>query len=195
MKEILREVMNQTIFIDDAEWAAFEPHIYAKTLKKRSNLMEEGQICSEICLILRGSFRQYHLLDGEEKTTFFFFENDFVCNYGSFLTQNPSDIYLEALEDSEVLYFSRETLMRLYRLHPKYELFGKLIAEQVYLCTTERLKTFLLSTPEKRYQNFLQNKDSQRILVRIPQHYIASYLGITPVSLSRIRSRPLREKV
>jgi CRP-like cAMP-binding protein len=185
--------MSQTIKIDDDEWAAFEPHIFTKKVKKRETLIKEGQICSEICLVLRGVFRQYHLRDGEEKTTFFHFENDFACNYESFLTKQPSDITIEALEDSEVLYFNAETLTRLYRLYPKYEVFGRLIAENVYLCAINRLKTFLLDSHEERYRKFLTTEESQTILSRIPQHYIASYLGITSVSLSRIRSRLMKE--
>jgi CRP-like cAMP-binding protein len=195
MKTILRTVMSQTLKIDQDEWEAFEPHIFHKKVKKRENLLKEGQICSEICFILRGGFRQYHLIDGEEKTTFFSFENDFACNYESFLTRKPSDVTIEALEDCEVLYFSNETINRLYRLYPKYEVFARLIAETVYLCAMERLKTFLLNSPEERYRKFLTQPESTLILERVPQHYIASYLGITPVSLSRIRSRLSQQKV
>jgi CRP-like cAMP-binding protein len=193
MKTMLRTIMSQTIPIDQDEWEAFEPHIFTKKIKKRENLIKEGQICTEISLVLRGALRQYHLVDGEEKTTFFHFENHFACNYESFLTQQPSDITIEALEDCEVLYFSAETLKRLYRLYPKYEVFGRLIAENVYLCAMERLKTFLLKSPEERYRKFLTTLESDIILERVPQHYIASYLGITPVSLSRIRARLSRQ--
>ena len=194
MKEALREAMNHTINIADDEWEAFEPHITFKTLKKRENLIEEGQICTQIHFILRGSMRQYHVIDGEEKTTFFFFENHFACNYESFLTQQPSDITIEAMEDCTVLYFSREVLYRLYRLYPKYETMGRMIAENVYICAMERLKTFLLNSPEERYRRFLRSPEAALILERVPQHYIASYLGITPVSLSRIRARVTKLK-
>jgi CRP-like cAMP-binding protein len=189
MKSILRQVMSQTIRIADDEWEAFEPHIHTRTLKKRENLMVEGQICHDIHLVLRGSLRQYHIIDGEEKSTFFHFENQFACNYESYLTQQPSDITIEAMEDCELLYFNRKALDLMYRLYPKYEVFGRLIAENVYLCAISRLKTFVLNSPEERYQQFLQSYDAPLILERVPQHYIASYLGITPVSLSRIRAR------
>jgi CRP-like cAMP-binding protein len=189
MKELLRQAFSQVIKIDDDEWEAFEPHISTKTYKKRENLIEEGQISKHINFLIKGSMRQYHVIDGEEKTTFFFFENDFSCNYESFLKQTPSDTTIEAMEDCEVLYFSRETMYRLYRLYPKYETMGKMIAESVYICAMDRLKTFLLNSPEERYQHFLKSEEAEQILERIPQHYIASYLGITPVSLSRIRAR------
>jgi CRP-like cAMP-binding protein len=195
MKEALRQALNQTVHIANDEWEAFEPHIQAKKIKKKANLIEEGQICSHIHFILRGSMRQYHNVGGEEKTTFFFFDNHFACNYESFLTQQPSDVTIEAMEDCEVLYFSREVMYRLYRLYPKYETMGRMLAEGVYMCAMERLKTFLLNSPEERYRRFLQHYDAPIILERVPQHYIASYLGITPVSLSRIRARVARMKM
>jgi CRP-like cAMP-binding protein len=189
MKELLRQAFSQVIKIDDDEWEAFEPYIQSKTYKKRENLIEEGQVSKHINFLIKGSMRQYHVIDGEEKTTFFFFENDFSCNYESFLKQTPSDTTIEAMEDCEVLYFSRETMYRLYRLYPKYETMGKMIAENVYICAMDRLKTFLLNSHEERYLHFLQSDYAEQILERVPQHYIASYLGITPVSLSRIRAR------
>jgi CRP-like cAMP-binding protein len=193
MKEILRQVMSQTLPIAQDEWEAFEPHIFTKTVKKREQLIRLGQVCAEVGVIIKGSFRQYHIIDGEEKTTFFFFDNQFVCNYESILLQKPSNIIIEAMEDCELLCFKNETMQRLYRLYPKYEVFGRLIAENVYLCAMERLNTFLLNSPEERYLKFLEHHDSQQILNRVPQHYIASYLGITPVSLSRIRARVTRQ--
>jgi CRP-like cAMP-binding protein len=192
-KEILRQAMSQVIPIADDEWAAIAPFILSKTLKKRENLLREGQVCREICFVMHGSLRQYHLIDGEEKSTFFYFEHQFACNYESVLSGEPSDVTIEALEDCTLLYFDKDILPRLYRLYPKFEAFGRLIAETVYRCAMERLKTFLLNSPEQRYRNFLQHADSQLIMERIPQHYIASYLGITPVSLSRIRARQRTE--
>jgi CRP-like cAMP-binding protein len=193
-KNILRQAMSQTINIDDDEWEAFEPYLFTKKIKKRGHYLKEGFVSTEIGFVISGSFRQYYIIDGVEKTTFFFFENAFVCDYDSFLTQKPCDHYIEAMEDCEVLHFSRETMYRLYRLYPKYETFGRLIAENVYLCTKHRLGNFLLNTPEERYKYFMQSYESEQILRRVPQHYIASYLGITPVSLSRMRARIAKEE-
>lgn len=201
MKEQLRQVMSAIIPVKDDEWAAFEPHIRFKTLRKREYLHRSGQYCHEIAFVLKGALRQYYLLPEGERTTFFYFEGDFACDYKSFLTQQASDLTIEALEDCELLYFQRDVLMRLYQLYPTYATFGRLIAEEVYMCAIDRLNTFLLNSPEERYRHFLKTEESTRILERIPQHYVASYLGITPVSLSRIRarvarmSRPAVEKV
>jgi CRP-like cAMP-binding protein len=194
MKQLLRQAISQTIAIDDDEWAAFEPHIFTRKIKKRDLLLAEKQVCDEICFVVDGSFRQFYIVDGEEKTTFFFFEQQFACDYDSFLTRRPCDHYIEAMEDTTVLYFSREVLLRLYKLYPKYETFGRLIAENVYLCIKERLHHFLLEKPEARYKKFMSSYEAEKIMQRAPQHYVASYLGITPVSLSRIRARVARER-
>jgi CRP-like cAMP-binding protein len=193
-KNNLRYLMNEIIHIEDDEWEAFEPHIFSKKIKKKEILLREGQISTHIGFVLSGSFRQFYLVDGEEKTTFFFFENSFVCDYDSFLTERPTDHNIEALEDCEILYFDRALMYRMYRIYPKFETFGRLIAEKVYLCTKERLGLFLLNTPEVRYLHFMKSHEAETILQRVPQHYIASYLGITPVSLSRIRSRVREQK-
>lgn len=195
IKNALRAAISQIIRIKDDEWEAFEPFIEVKSFKKRENYVSDGQICREVGFILRGSFRQYCIIEGEEKSTYFYFENQFVTNYESFVSQSPSNVIIEAMEDVQMLTFNKETLDRLYRLYPVFETFGRLIAEHVYICAMHRLNTFLLNTPEQRYLHFLKSDDSKIILERVPQHYIASYLGITPVSLSRIRNRIMRTPV
>jgi CRP-like cAMP-binding protein len=185
----LRHAMSQTVRITDDEWAAFEPFIKLKHYKKRENFNQEGQICREVGFILRGSFRQFYVVDGEEKTTFFMFENNFVTDYESFLKQAKGELTIEAMEDAEVLTFDYPTIQRFYRIYPTFETFGRLIGEYLFMCLQDRLKGFMLNSPEERYRRFLTHPESSLILARVPQHYIAAYLGITPVSLSRIRNR------
>lgn len=193
MKEALRQAMSQLIPIADDEWAAFEPHIICKRLKKGDFLLQEGDANRHMGFLISGACRQFYLVNGLEKTTYFFFENDFVGDYDSFLTQLPCDHYVEALENAEVLLFDRDTVQRLYHIYPKFETFARIIAESVYLCAKARLMNFLLDTPEGRYKHFMRSEEAARILQRVPQHYVASYLGITPVSLSRIRSRLFKQ--
>ena len=117
------------------------------------------------------------------------FENNFVTDYDSFLKQNKGEMTVVAMEDADVLTFNYETIQRFYRIYPTFETFGRLVGEYLFVCLQERLKSFMLNSPEERYRRFLKNPESDVILARVPQHYIAAYLGITPVSLSRIRSR------
>ena len=187
--EAFRQFIAQFVDIASSDWNAIASQFETRRFARRELFVREGQVADKLAYIVQGSFRQYFVVDGEEKTTYFSFEKSFVTDYGSFLTGQPSNLNLEALEDSEVVVFSKKTMDRLYRLYPKFETFGRLMAEEAYLCAMDRLHSFLLASPEERYRRFLRQSDSAVILERIPQHYLASYLGITPVSLSRIRSR------
>lgn len=194
MHDQFRQTISRFVQFPDADWEAMASLFKVRHLAKREHFCREGEICREVAFIVKGSFRQYYVVDGEERSTFFTFENGFVSDYDSFLTGQPSQMNLEALENAELIIVTKETMERLYRLYPKFETFGRLIAEDVYLCAMDRLRAFLLHSPEDRYRRFLQQHDAAVILERIPQHYIASYLGITPVSLSRIRNRVQRKK-
>jgi CRP-like cAMP-binding protein len=132
--------------------------------------------------------RHYYTRDGEEKTTYFYFENHLVSSYFSAITGKPSELTIEALTDSRLLTFPYAHLKSLYDQSPKWERFGRLLAEYVAMGLEERMAGLLMMSPEERYLQLLQG-NKQKIIERIPQHYIANYLGITPVSLSRIRKR------
>jgi CRP-like cAMP-binding protein len=187
--EEFRRYIARFVDIPDSDWSALQTQFQTRHFHKREHFFREGDVAAKLAFIVRGAFRQYFVVDGEEKTTYFSFEESFVTDYGSFLTGQPSAMNLEALEPTEVVVFDKTTMDRLYRLYPKFETFGRLMAEEAYLCAMDRLQSFLLASPEERYRRFLAQSDSAKILARVPQHYVASYLGITPVSLSRIRAR------
>lgn len=125
-----------------------------------------------------------------KKTTYFYFENHLISSYISILQQQASQLTIEALEDSEVLCFTAQTLQNLYESFPIYQIFGRKLAEYLAIGLEARMVSLLLDSPEERYIDLL-NSNKKKIIARVPQHYIASYLGITPVSLSRIRNRIL----
>ena len=110
-----------------------------------------------------------------------------VTVYNSFLKKIPSAATVEALQDCELIVFDYDTLQNLYEKYPVFQKFGRLIAEWLYCCVEERMSSLLLDKPELAYKKLLEQ--DRGILNKIPQRYIASYLGITPVSLSRIRKR------
>lgn len=136
--------------------------------------------------------RHYYIRDGEEKTTYFYFEHHFVSSYISAITATPSRLTIEALTDSRLLAFSYKHLQSLYEQSPKWEWFGRLVAEYLAIGLEERMAGLLILSPEERYLELLES-NKQKIVERIPQHYIANYLGITPVSLSRIRKRVIKK--
>lgn len=188
MNSAMRQYIERFVRLTDAEWAALESQLYTRCFQKKDLFTREGELEDEIGLVTGGSFRHYYIRDGEEKTTYFYFENHLVSSYISILQQQPSLLTIEALEDSEVLCFSAATLQELYKTYPVYQVFGRKVAEYLAVGLEVRMVSLLLDSPEERYVELLKG-NKKKITERIPQHHIASYLGITPVSLSRIRNR------
>jgi CRP-like cAMP-binding protein len=183
----LHAFLIQLVQIDDAAWEDMQDCFECRTYKKKEFFLAEGKICKEIAFIVKGSFRYFRTIDGQEKTTFFSFENNWVSAYTSFLNKTPSFISIETMEDSELLVLQYDQLQQLYKKHPAVERFGRLMAEYLVTCLDERMHSLLLKSPEERYLKVLT--DNSIYFERVPQHYVASYLGIAPESLSRIRKR------
>jgi CRP-like cAMP-binding protein len=190
---IFRNQLEKYVIFDDTEWAAFKDHVNFKSLKKKKHFAEPGTVCTEFGFIVSGSVRYYHVKDGEEITGYFSFENEYVSSYKSYLTQTPSLSYIQALEDSILITISYKN-MQLMLANPllayKMERFGRLISEHYLICYEDRVSSFITKSPEERYLDLLNT--GMDILQRMPQHYIAHFLGITPVSLSRIRRRIMK---
>lgn len=189
MTDKLRQFLTRFITLTDPEWHALEQQLTIKTIRRRDFFIQKGQNATEIGFLLSGSCRLFYDKDGEEWTTYFFFENNLAAAYQSCLTGEPSTLSIQALEDVELLYFSFQTLTDLYQQFPVYETFGRKLAEYLFMGLDVRLAEQLTLSPEERYLKLLGSPAKRKIIERIPQQYIASYLGITPVSLSRIRRR------
>jgi len=160
---------------------------HKKGFKKGEHLLQAGNICRYAIFIETGLVRYYINNDGEERTTYFNKEGEFVCYYPSFLPQIPSEINIQALEDTSIFAISFNDLQDFYREVEYGERFGRLGIEQVFLNAISQVASFYTDTPEVRYSKFLS--DFRDIVQRIPQYHIASYVGIKPQSLSRIRKR------
>ena len=163
-----------------------------KELKKGSFFLAEGQVCKQVGFIVKGLIRYYINHDGEEKTYAFAQENDFVCNYESFLPQTPSTKIIQALEDCEMLLISFSDLQIFYKSIAQGERFGRLVIAQVFIQLLQDLSSFYTDTPEYRYEKFI--KENPDLHQRISQYHIASYVGVKPQSLSRIRKRISSQK-
>ncbi|PTS93461.1 Crp/Fnr family transcriptional regulator [Pedobacter sp. HMWF019] len=189
---VFRKALEKFVYFNEEEWALFIQHLSASTFKKKDHFAYEGEICNYIGFILSGSVRYYHMKDGEDITGYFSFEGEFVSSYKSFLTQEKGTGYIQALEPSTLLLIAYNDMQKMLNhslLAYKMEHFGRLVAEHYICCYEERISSFITQSPEERYLNMML-KD-RAILLRVPQHYIANFLGITPVSLSRIRKRLL----
>lgn len=188
--QVFRKHLENFVEFTNDEWIIFAEHLGIRSIKKRKQFISPGKVCNEVGFILRGSFRFFFVKDGIEISNYFSFQNEFISSYRSFLKQEASLISIEAMEDSLLIYFSRASLQELLKdkkVALKMERFGRTIAEYLICCYEERVVSFVTQTPEERYRILLENGND--LLQRIPQHYIANYLGITPVSLSRIRKR------
>ncbi|GAB2836742.1 Crp/Fnr family transcriptional regulator [Ferruginibacter profundus] len=179
--------------ITDADWELLLPHLEIKTIRRNELFIAEGKLGRDVAFVIEGMFRQYYTKDGEEKTTYFFFENHLMSAYLSCITGKPSLVSIEALSNASYISFSYKTLQDLFEQSMAWQKFGRLLAEYLAIGLEERMVSLLLQSPEERYVDLL-NSNKKKIIERIPQHYIANYLGITPVSMSRIRSRLLKNK-
>jgi len=189
-----RKALEQFIVLNEEEWTLFTQHLSFCTLKKKEHFAEAGKICDHMGFIVSGSLRYYLIKDGAELTGYFSFEKEFVSSFKSYVNREPAGNYVQALEETVLILISRkdmEEMLNTPLLAYKMERFGRLMAEYYLCCCEDRISAFITQTPEERYLKILEGR--REIFQRIPQHYIANFLGITPVSLSRIRKRVLHE--
>jgi CRP-like cAMP-binding protein len=187
----LRQQIERLVKLTDEEWELLSPHLTLLTIKKHHYFAQEGLVAKQVGLVVEGMFRQFYTKDGEQRTTYFFFEDHFLSAYISCLTGKPSQITIEALSDSLYISFPYTILQTLFEQRMAWQKFGRLMAEYLTVGLEERMAGLLLLSPQERYLDLLQGS-KKKIIERVPQHYIANYLGITPVSMSRIRNRILR---
>lgn len=187
MFDAFRKYISQLISLDDEEWLKILACVKVKQLKKHDRLLEPHEVCRHIAFVNRGAIRTFYNRDGEEITFFFFFENDVACDYESFILQRATGFALEAIEDTEVILLSHEDTQRFYNQLREGQKLARYIAEYLFISQRQRTFALLLQTPEERYQQLIDEKST--ILQRVNQYYIATYLGIKPQSLSRIRKR------
>ena len=188
----LRNQVSLFVKMNDEDWELLVPHVQLQTIPKNGLLVQEGKRVTEVGFVIEGMLRQYYTKDGEEKTTYFFFENHFAGGYISCLTGKPSQVTIEALSATTYLSFPYKILVSLFDQSMAWQKFGRLMAEYLTVGLEERMVSLLLQSPEERYTDLL-NSNKQKIVQRVPQHYIANYLGITAVSMSRIRTRLARK--
>ena len=164
----------------------------SKRFAKGEHFLLAGDVCREAAFVESGVFRSYINADERDATYYFAAENEFICDYPSFLPQLPSYINIQALEDAEIRAINFDDLQRFYREVNFGERFGRLIAEEIFIDAIQQLSSFYQDNPAVRYRNFVHR--FPQLVQRLPQYYIASYVGIEPQSLSRIRRRFLSEK-
>lgn len=154
--------------------------------KKGTILLEKGQRSKDSYFVLKGCLRVYYIIDGEEKTTAFYTEMD-ALTPNCVITKAPSEYFVSCVEDCILTITDTDMEAAVNSKFPKFEAMCRVMAEEVLAKQTIDFDEFKTSSPEQRYLNLLQKRPE--LLQRVPQHPIASYLGIKPQSLSRLRAR------
>ncbi len=162
-----------------------------KQYKKGTVLLKEGQISTEVYFVLEGCVRQYYLVDGEERTSNFFTEEQWVISMNSFMQNAPSNHYIDCCMDCSLVVGNREKEEGLYKRFPKLETVSRKVMERVFAEQQEIMSSYSTDTAEQRYVKLLKSRPD--LFQKIPQYQIASYVGVKPESLSRIRKRLLQK--
>lgn len=188
MKNTLVELMSNFIELTDVEKESILEAFPIKTVKKGTDLLKEGQIAKDAFFVIKGCIRQYSITEnGVENTIAFFTEYQSAVNFDSIANQRPSKYYLNCTEETTIAILNSEKENNLYKKHPRFAEVCRVEMEKMLGEKQEKLSYFKSSTPKERYLNLLNNRPD--LVNRVPQYHLASYLGIKPETLSRIRKR------
>src|SRR5690606_30583732 len=188
--EMLLEAVRAYTPINEEEGAHFHAFFSRKTYKKNAVLLKEGEVAHELFFIVKGTLRQYFINEkGAERTCNFAFEQEFVTDLESFSKQTKSATHITALEPTECLVITCKDVVACMANSTAASAFFNRLVELVALQNVGRIKSLLSQSPEQQFEELIQAKPQS--LQRVPQRYIAQYLGIAPESLSRIRKRML----
>ena len=163
----------------------FEELMTVRRLKQKEILITEDTVCNFLGIVIYGSLRSYLQNDGSEYNNEFFFKNDFVSAYASFLTRQPNVCNIQALSETELCCISYSDLNELIRQEPEWTILGKYVSDQFFLKKCNRESSFLKESAAERYESCLKHYPG--IEQKVSQYHIASYLGIKPETLSRIK--------
>lgn len=182
--------IKQLTDLTESEISEFTEIARIKSFKQKSYFIREGQVPTEFGFVISGLFRYVYISEqGKELTKVFMPEKSFVSSYSSMISKTTSYFFIEAIEDSEVLVISNNKWEKLKEQNPKWNLLLIKLLEKGYAVKEKREREFLLLDAESRYKIFLEEYPT--LENRVKQHMVASYLGITPIALSRIRKKML----
>ena len=162
-----------------------------RSVKKGTTLLKEGQQSKEGYFVLKGCIRTFYILDGDEKTTAFYTELEGLTP-NCVITKTPSEYYISCVEDSIITVSNPDMEEEIFNKFPKFETLCRILSEELLAKQQINFDEFKTSSPEKRYLNLMQKRPD--LIQRVPQHQLASYLGIKPQSLSRLRARILEKE-
>lgn len=190
MQNILFDFLAKYITLTDDEKNALLSLDIFHSFAKGTILLHEGQKSNKGYFVLQGCIRTYYMIDGDEKTTAFYTELE-ALNPPSIISKTPSEYYVSCLEDSILIVSDSDMVEETNSKFPRFDTLCRILSEELLAKQQIDFDAFKTSSPEQRYQNLLTKRPD--LLQRVPQHQIASYLGIKPQSLSRLRSRIIKK--
>lgn len=191
MQDTLFDFIAKYISLTDEEKNVLVSLDLFRSVRKGTVLLAEGQKSNDSYFVLKGCIRVYYVMDGEEKTTAFYTGMD-ALTPPSVLTKGPSDYFISCVEDSILTVSDTDMEAEINGKFPKFDTMCRLLSEELLARQRIDFDEFKTSSPEQRYLNLLQKRPD--LIQRVPQHQLASYLGIKPQSLSRLRARIMEKK-
>ncbi|AWW30951.1 Crp/Fnr family transcriptional regulator [Echinicola strongylocentroti] len=191
--EQIRHFFEAQVPLSDADWNIFRERLTSRVFTAKSCVLSLGQVENHLSFIERGMVRYFVPGDEHEMTFGFSFEGEFMSAYDSFLTKMPSGYSIETLGETKLWRISYEGLQEVYRLSDAGERIGRCAAEGLFLKKAKRELALLQQTAEERYLDLFV--DRPELFQQIPLKYLASYIGVTPQALSRIRKRIVQRRV
>jgi CRP-like cAMP-binding protein len=184
----LRQSIEALVKLSEESWQKIVASFKIKDLSKGTILLREGQVCQFVAYNVNGIFREYFYREAMDKTSDFIFQDTFFSAYSSFIKQRPSNVYIEALTDSRVFIMDFKTKQKLFETVPEWDRLARRITEEHYSAKERRANMLTGLTAIEKYRDLLKNGNPE-IIRNIPMQHIASYLGIRPETLSRIRKK------
>ncbi len=191
MQDILFDFISKYITLTEEEKNALVSLDLFRSVKKGTILLKEGQKSQDAYFVLKGCIRIYYIIDGEEKTTAFYTEMDALTPH-CVINKAPSEYFISCVEDSILTVSNSDMEEEINTKFPKFDIMCRKFSEELLAKQQINFDEFKTSSPEQRYLNLIQKRPD--LIQRVPQHQLASYLGIKPQSLSRLRARILEKK-
>lgn len=187
-KEYLELYLKQLKFSTSTEKKFISKHLYVETFKKGDYYLKSGEIQTNMGFVCEGLIRRFYINEkGNDITTGFTKEKEYITDYPSFIRQIPTKYYLQALESTTVVQLPYTTILESYEKFKNSEMQGRLVAEKVLTILNDRVESFLFNTAQERYLKFInENPD---LIQRVSLTHLSSFLGIERQSLSRIRAK------
>jgi CRP-like cAMP-binding protein len=188
MYELFFKKLCEKITLTPEEQELIKKYLTPKKLRKKQYLLQEGDVCKFIAFVEKGALRAYTVDEkGSEHIIQFALEGWTVSDLYSFLTGEAATYNIDALEDSELVLISRSAQDEILKAVPQYEVYTRMQLTGAYLAMQKRLTSMLSLSLEERYSNFITLYPD--IVQRVPQHMLASYMGLSPETLSRVRKK------